>query len=114
MFRLFLMLAVGVAVGLLSNGAQAQNYVVVGPPVAVYRPAPVAVLPAPAPVTVYRPAVSAPPVAVPSPVRVYRPAVPAPIYAAPPAVVPAAPVYVDTDIYVPGQPIRNLLRALGP
>ena len=70
---------------------------------------------APAPVVVHRPVV---PVA-PAPVVVHRPVVPvapAPsVVHSPITVAPAAsPVIVRSTVYVPGQPIRNLLRAITP
>ncbi len=48
------------------------------------------------------------------PVTNYSPA--APVYAAPAAVVPATtrPVVVSPKVYVPGQPIRNVIRAVTP
>jgi hypothetical protein len=79
--------------------------VVSGAPVTVYRP----VVPASA-VTVYRPAMA-------SAVTVYSPVVAAPatVVATTPAVVTAArPIVVRTKVYVPGQPIRNVLRAVTP
>src|SRR6056297_1674841 len=93
--------------------ATAQPPIAFPAPVTTYRPvAPVPVVPAPA-VTTYRPVAPAPVV------TSYRPVAPAPVVTSYrpvyPAVVPAvAPVVVDTDIYVPGQPIRNLLRAITP
>lgn len=73
------------------------------PAVTVYRPAPVVTTYRPAPVVPYRPA----PV-----VTTYRPVYPTVVTA--PAVVTARPVIVDTDVYVPGQPVRNVLRAITP
>jgi hypothetical protein len=93
--------------------------VVYGPaPVVAYRPAPVVAY-RPAPVVAYRPAPvvayrPAPVVAYrPAPVVAYRPvvAVPPPV---PVGVVVGRPVVVSTKVYGPGQPVRNLLRAITP
>lgn len=89
--------------------------VVYGAPVATYYRAPVATYYR-APVTVYR----APVAAYRAPVTAYY--APAPVYAAPvpvtsyyaPTMV-AAPVYYGyRPYYVPGQPVRNVLRATFP
>jgi hypothetical protein len=117
---------------LFATTAAAQLPITLPAPVTTYRPvvpAPVVttyrpVVPAPV-VTTYRPVVPAPVVTtyrpvVPAPVVTrYRPVVPAPVVTTYrpvyPTVVPAvAPVVVATDVYVPGQPIRNLLRAITP
>jgi hypothetical protein len=73
---------------------------------AVYSPVPY-VAP-PTPVTVYSPA----------PVAVYRPA-PVAVYSPAPVVAPVATyrvptVYYRPEIRVPGQPVRNLVRAVVP
>lgn len=105
-----LMLMVAALVMFASSTAMAQWYgvptpvtvyspVVAPAPVTVYHPAPVTVY-RPAPVVTYRPAV------VPAPVAVYRPA---PVVAYPPVT-----VYYRPEIRVPGQPVRNVLRAIVP
>lgn len=78
-------------------------------PVVVYRPvtAPVVVSPVVTPVVVYRPVVS------PAPVVVYRPVVASEVVAAVP-VVGGRPAIIRTKVYYPGEPIRNLLKALAP
>ena len=86
-------------------------------------PAPRVVYSGPAPVVTYysTPIVTCPaPVVVPAaPVVARRPVVPTTVYRpvyplsyAP--VVTVRPVLVDTDLYVPGQPIRNFFRAITP
>ena len=86
-------------------------------------PAPAVVYSAPAPVVTYYAApvaaCPAPAVTYAAPVVTYRPVAVAPVYRAgyPVAVAPAVvarPVVIGTDVYVPGQPIRNLLRAITP
>jgi hypothetical protein len=91
-------------------------------PVTVYRPAPVVYPAAPvvaAPTTVYRP-VAAPvpytayrPVAAPVPYTAYQPVAAPVAYPAAPAAVFWSP-YGGTEVRVPGQPVRNLLRAIVP
>ena len=73
-------------------------------PVYVQRP----VVVGSAPVTVYRPVVPAPAV------RVYSPVVPSWTVPASPVVVTRQPVVVRSRYYVPGQPVRNVLRAARP
>ena len=89
--------------------------VVVGPApvVAAYYPAPVVRVPARYYV--------ASPVVVPAPVYAAPVAYEAPVYAAPVYAAPvyggpvyAAPVVVHPKFYVPGQPVRNVLRAVTP
>ena len=74
--------------------------------------------------TYYAPAVSTPVVPAPAttyyapaatPVTTYAPAAVTPVttYSAVP-VVYARPVVVRTKVYIPGQPIRNMLRAITP
>ncbi|MFZ5830932.1 MAG: hypothetical protein ACOY3P_12635 [Planctomycetota bacterium] len=88
--------------------------------VVAYYPAPVVVAPVvAAPVVVARPVYA--PVVAPVPVVVARP-VYQPIYAAPvvaPVAVPAPvvvarPVVVRQTVYYPGQPVRNVVRAVLP
>jgi len=113
MRSVLMMLAVAALV-LSGSVAMGQYYAV---PTTVYSP-----VIAPAPVTVYSPVVAPAPVTVyrPAPVTVYRPAPvtayrpvtvyrPAPVVAYPPAT-----VYYRPEIRVPGQPVRNLLRAIVP
>lgn len=92
------------------------HYWPVGP---VYAyPAPVVAV---APRVVYRPPVVVPgPMLYPPPVAypprvVYRPPVayPAPVFYRPPVVYPA-PVVIHPKIYVRGQPVRNVIRAVLP
>ena len=99
-----------------ANGQEVIYYrplgetVFVAPPAVTYGPVIVQrpVVVAPAPVTVFRPIVPAQAVTVYSPVE------------AAPAVVPATPVVVGRTVlvrpkvYVRGQPIRNVLRAVTP
>lgn len=104
-----LLIAVCAAVALSGVSAFGQ-YVVAGPvPVAVYRPVPVAI-----PITtVYQPVVPAY-----APVVAYRPmVVPAPVpvvYGAPAVVYAGRPAVVRSKVYLPGQPVRNILRAVTP
>jgi len=81
-------------------------------PVVVYRPAAVApaFTPVVSPVVVYRPVF---PVVSAAPTVLYRPVVstglvtPAPVVVGPPAV-------IRTKVYYPGEPIRNLIKAITP
>lgn len=113
------LLLVAACITVSLSGAMAYGqYVVASPPVAVYQPVPVAV-----PVTtVYQPIVSAY-----APVVAYRPIAPSPMVysrsvAYGTAVVQDYPgagyfwptVVVPTRFYVPGQPVRNVLRAVAP
>lgn len=84
----------------VSRPTVAYSPVYVEQPVVVARP----------PVTVYRPVTPAPRV------TVYSPAVPAPavVPASPVVVTAARPVVVRSKVYVPGQPVRNVLRAVTP
>lgn len=72
-----------------------------------------------APYATFRPVVSATYVA-PAPVVTYRPATPYATYSVPytvPYTVPyigARPVVVHPKVYVPGQPVRNVVRAVTP
>jgi hypothetical protein len=104
---------------MVASSANAQAYVgymPAAPAVSYYAPAPVATYYSPviatayyAPQTVYY---SAPaPYYVAAPVFAPAPAVVAPVAVAP---VYARPVIVRTKIYVPGQPVRNVLRAVTP
>ena len=121
------LILVAVCVGVaLSSATAAAQYVVSGPmPVAVYRPIPAVVpvapvfqpvVPAVVPVVTYRPAV------VPAPL-VYGPPVPyGTTVAYGPGAVFGTPsigyawptVVVQPRFYVPGQPVRNVLRAVAP
>ncbi|MDH3716945.1 MAG: hypothetical protein OES79_02375 [Planctomycetota bacterium] len=77
-------------------------------PVVAYSPVIAAPIPQSAPVTY------ASPIAQPIPVTAYSPVMtPAPVMAARPVVV-ARPVVSRTKFYVPGQPIRNVFRWVGP
>ncbi len=76
-------------------------------PVVVYQP--VVAAPVVTPVVVYRPAVSVVPV---SPVVVYRPVVGEVI--APPPILVGKPTIIRTKVYYPGEPIRNLIKAITP
>ncbi|MDA1049821.1 MAG: hypothetical protein O3C40_05010 [Planctomycetota bacterium] len=92
-------------------------------PIITYRPVTPVVV-AHAPIVTYRPAF--PVYAAPVPVITYRqpvtayavPAAPFPVYSATTygsfPVVAARPVIVSPKVYVPGQPIRNVLRAITP
>ncbi len=89
----------------------------IGAPVVTYRPA-APVYAAQAPVVAYRPVAQA--VAAPAPYISYRPAANY-TYASPVAtsygyapVVAARPVIVSPKVYYPGQPVRNVLRAITP
>lgn len=112
MSRVLLTLCILVAVlAITANEAEAQCCYPA--PVVTYRPAPTVTC-CPAPAVTYRPA---PAVTYrPAPVVTYRPAAVASAYPVvyPAPVVAARPVVVDTDLYVPGQPIRNALRAITP
>jgi hypothetical protein len=108
-----------VVVLILSSSVLAQGYVTFMP----VGPAPVAAYYAPAPVVSYGPVVSTSYYA-PAP---YYAAAPLPYYAASPVVTPyyvarpvaVAPLYGPTvivrpKVYVVGQPVRNVLRAVTP
>lgn len=89
-------------------------------PNTVYSPVAPAMAPMAAPM-VPAPAVVAPTIAYyyPAPRIAYRPVIAAPTVvgyapAAVPAVVAARPIIVRPKIYVPGQPIRNVFRAITP
>ncbi len=89
--------------GYQANYGYRTNYgVVVQRPVVGYRP-PVAVMPAPV-VTYYAPPMA---VATPTPYYVARPVVAAPMYV-------GQSIYLSPKVYVQGQPIRNLIRAVTP
>ena len=78
-----------------------------GAPIVVNSP-----VTAPVPQTLPRAYVG--PMAAPVPIRAYSPVVaPAPVVAARPVYV-GRPVVTRTKFYVPGQPIRNVFRWLGP
>lgn len=103
-------LVTGLAVLIPSSWVCGQTFAP-PPPVAVHRPvAPVASPPR----VVHRPVAPA----VSPPVVVHRPVAPAvspPVAVYQPVpVVPAAPVFVRPRVFVPGQPIRNVLRAIVP
>ena len=104
---------------MLSSSVLAQGYVTFMP----VGPAPVAAYYAPAPVVSYGPVVSTSYYA-PAP---YYAAAPLPYYAASPVVTPyyvarpvavaplyGRPVIVRPKVYVVGQPVRNVLRAVTP
>jgi hypothetical protein len=76
--------------------------------------APVVVAPVPTVSYYAPPAYYAPYAPAPVPmVSYYAPYAPAPVYAYPPAVVVAPrPVVIVPRVYVPGQPVRNVLRAV--
>ena len=134
MYRSLMSLFVVCLVLMTSAAALANDYLVGGmfstPAVAHYRVAAAPVYAA-APYTAYRPIVAQPvttfspviaPVAPvgpvtyasPVPVTAYSPVVvPAPVVATRPVVV-ARPVVTRTKFYVPGQPIRNVFRWIGP
>lgn len=112
-----------VVLGGVGTGAAAS-----GQEVIYYRPIAEPIFVAPPAVTYYGPVVvQRPAVVTRAPVTVYRPVVPeaavtvySPIESAP-AVVPASPVLVTgrpvivrPKVYVRGQPIRNVLRAITP
>ena len=81
-------------------------------PVVVYRPvvaAPV-LTPVVNPVVVYRPVL---PVVSPAPTVVYRPVGAAEVLAPAPVVV-GPPAVIRTKVYYPGEPVRNLLKAITP
>jgi len=114
------MVFAGIAVVLLACSTASAGWAYVGPVVpppamvhSYYPVGPVYAYPAPvvavAPRVVYRP-----PVVYPPPV-VYRPPVayPAPVFYGPAAVYPA-PVVIYPKIYVRGQPVRNVIRAVLP
>jgi hypothetical protein len=117
----------GIAVVLLACSTASAGWAYVGPVVvppptvvhSFYPVGPVYAYPAPVvavpPRVVYRPPVVVPaPVVYPPPV-VYRPPVayPAPVFYGPAAVYPA-PVVIHPKIYVRGQPVRNVIRAVLP
>jgi hypothetical protein len=80
-------------------------YVAYAPPVAYYAPAPY--------VAYYPPAAVYPPVAAyPPPYATYAPVVvpPAPVQ----YVVPGRNIYGGPRLYVPGEPVRNAVRAVTP
>ncbi|NIP86177.1 MAG: hypothetical protein GTO03_11660 [Planctomycetales bacterium] len=127
MYRWMISLLVVCLILTASAAAVANDYLVGGmfstPAVTHYRVAAAPVV-APTPVTVYSPVVAAPvaPVtcASPIPVTVYSPVVAPvhvlaarPVVAAPPVLV-GRPVVTRSKFYVPGQPIRNVFRWLGP
>ena len=96
---------------LLSSSVLAQGYVTYMP----VGPVPVATYYSPAPVVSYGPVVATSYYA-PVPYYVAVPVV-RPYYAASPVVVGPVygrPVIVRPKIYVPGQPVRNVLRAVTP
>ena len=121
-----------VLVSVFSSAAMAQSVWMTGPMAyRVYRPVVMAyspVISAPAPVTMYSPVVTPgpgvvtySPVMAPAPVVTYRAPVMAysPVvttYYAPGFTTVGRPVYVRsrvrTRLYVPGQPVRNTLRAV--
>lgn len=87
--------------------------VAVGPaPVVAYYPGPVVAPVVRVPARYY----AASPVVVPAPVYATPVTYEAPVYAAPVygGAVYAAPVVVHPKFYVPGQPVRNVLRAVTP
>lgn len=126
MFRPFLwVLSVAGTVALGTGAASAQQVI-------VYDPVAPAAYVAPATVT-YSPVIAAPsvtayaPVVTVAPTVVYSPPVySSPVYAAPTVttyspvvtayspVVAARPVIIRPKVYVPGQPVRNFLRAITP
>ena len=103
-------------------GASAQFYTVYSPVVPVYAPpAPVVSYYPPAPITTYYPPAPVTAYYGPAPVTSYY----APAYAPGPVPVTAyyggpvpfyagRPVIARTKFYVPGQPVRNAFRAIGP
>jgi hypothetical protein len=106
-----LMIAVA-AVLVLNSTAYGGWYV--GPTVgyAYYPPVPVyAYAPAPAvvaaPQVVYSPVLAAPGV-------VYAPAVPVPVVTAAPVWVAPPGVVIRSKVYIPGRPLRNIVRAVVP
>ena len=116
--------ATGLPLLLASDAEGAWPHYSYSAPVVVARPVPTL----PAPRVVYRAPVYPTVPVVPSPTIVYRPVVtgspvpypPASPYPAAPVVYPAAPAttfwtpYGGTEVRVPGQPVRNLLRAVVP
>ncbi len=73
-------------------------------PVYAYPPAPVVVS---GPQAVYAPVVTGPRV-------VYAPVVPGAVMAAPPVWVGPPAVIVRSKVYIPGRPVRNVVRAVVP
>lgn len=71
-------------------------------PVYAYAPAPVVVA---APQIVYAPV---------APAVVYRPLVPAPVVAPAPVWVAPPGVIVRSKVYIPGRPVRNVVRTVLP
>ena len=119
MINRLLLVAVCVMVVFSGSMALGQYFVASPVPVAVFRPVP-AVVPvttyyAPAP-PVYGPVVTYSPVALPPPVAYTPPiAYATPIaYPTPIAVYPWPGAVVRTKVYVSGQPVRNVLRAVAP
>jgi hypothetical protein len=109
--KTFVMILSLAMVLMLSSSVLAQGYTVFMPA----GPVPVATYYAPAPVVSYGPVVSTSYYA-PAPYYVASPVV-RPYYVASPVVVApyyAQPVIVRPKIYVPGQPVRNVLRAVTP
>ena len=115
-------LVIFAGVFITTANTSAQTVVVAPPAHVVYSPVvpaypPVVVQSAPV-VTAYSPVVVAPPAPA---VITYRPVVPVVAYRpvvtsyGGPAYVPAGrPVVMRTKVYVPGQPVRNLFRAIAP
>jgi hypothetical protein len=131
--------AVAAITGAFVSSASAQTFlpapvvtfqppvgVPVAPPVVVQRPATVY---SPAPVVVQRPPIVSSPVVVQRPGTVTTfsgpviPTIQPPVVVQSPVVTtlpppvwvgPAQPVTVRSQVYVPGQPVRNVLRAITP
>jgi len=122
---LLALIVIGVIVS-ATTAATAQTVVVMRPPAqVVYSPvipaySPVVVQPtqvvtAYSPVVVARPAravVTYHPFVPPPAVMTYRPLVPS--YRAPMIVGAGRPIIVRPKVYIPGQPVRNILRAITP
>jgi len=97
---------------LLGSTAYAQWYV--GPRAVYYPAAPVYAYPPPvyaypAPLYTYRV-----PVMVPSPYVAYSPVAPSPVVVQAPAWVGPPTVVVRSKVYIPGRPVRNVVRAVLP
>ncbi|MGE0760244.1 MAG: hypothetical protein AB7F89_18810 [Pirellulaceae bacterium] len=111
-----LLVVAGVLVGAVWSAPTAKAQYIVGPPlyvaprVATYRVVPSTVYMAPAPVMAYR----AVPTMVLPPVTVYRaPVVTTPVIVGRPGYGYYSP-YGGAEVRVPGQPLRNTLRAIVP
>lgn len=115
--------AIAIVLGLSAHTLSAQELLLyeIQTPVVVraYSPVPVVAVPvvparpviAYAPVTTYRPVVTVQPATVLRPVLA---PVPRRVVVAPAPVVVRRPVIVTHKVYVPGRPVRNLIKVVAP